>query len=76
MLKQRIITAVVLAAIIIGAIVVLPPIGLAGLFGLVVLLALWEWSRLSDLWAPAWRVIYCAVAVLLLLWMASFTGPT
>lgn len=74
MLKQRVITAVVLAIVAIGAILLLPPLGLAWLFGAAVVVAMWEWSRLADLRAPAWRAGYCTVGALLLFWLASYTG--
>ncbi len=74
MLRQRIITAVVLAAVAIAAIALLPPVALAWLFGAALIVALWEWSGLADLRAPAWRAAYCNVGVLLLFWLAHFTG--
>jgi phosphatidate cytidylyltransferase len=74
MLKQRVITAVVLAAVLIAALAWLPPAALAWLFGAVVAVALWEWSRLAGLRAPAWRGAYCTAGLLLLFWLADFTG--
>lgn len=73
-LKQRVITAVVLAVVAIAAISLLPPLGLAWLFGAAVLVAMWEWSRLADLRAPAWRAAYCTLGALLLIGLAKFTG--
>ena len=49
MLKNRIITASLLAPIIIAAILFLPPDGFAMLWGAVILLAAWEWGGLSGL---------------------------
>ncbi len=74
MLKQRVITAVVLAVAVIAAILLLSPPALAWLFGAAVVIALWEWSRLADLRAPAWRGGYCTLGVVLLVWLAGFTG--
>lgn len=74
MLKQRVITAVVLAVVLIAALLLLPPLALAWLFGAATVVALWEWSRLADLHALALRGLYCAVGVLLLVWLAGFTG--
>lgn len=49
MLKNRIITASLLAPLIIAAILFLPPDGFAMLWGGVILLAAWEWSDLAGL---------------------------
>ena len=62
MLKQRVITGVILAAVALAAVLWLPPLPLALLLGLAVLMALWEWGALAALRAPA-RVVYCATGV-------------
>jgi phosphatidate cytidylyltransferase len=49
MLKNRIITASLLAPLIIAAILFLPPDGFAALWGVIILLAAWEWSGLAGL---------------------------
>ena len=46
MLKQRVITAIILASLIIWAVLRLPTAGFAALFGLIVILAAWEWGEL------------------------------
>ena len=46
MLKQRVITALILASLIIWGVLGLPTAGFAALFGLVVILAAWEWGGL------------------------------
>ncbi|QFU76685.1 phosphatidate cytidylyltransferase [Halioglobus maricola] len=48
MLKQRIITAVIMAALFLAAIFFLPYQALAALLGLIVLAGGWEWSRLAG----------------------------
>ena len=58
MLKQRIFTAVPLAAALIAAVFLLPVPWLAALFGAVVLLGAWEWSVLLGLRSPALRLLY------------------
>lgn len=49
MLKQRVITAVVMILLLGAGILLLPPVWLAGLFALVVIVASWEWAGLSGL---------------------------
>lgn len=45
-LRQRVLTALVLAPLVLGAILYLPNIVFAGLLGLIFLAGLWEWTRL------------------------------
>jgi phosphatidate cytidylyltransferase len=49
MLKNRVITASILAPLIIAAIIFLPPGGFAVLWGFIILLAAWEWGGLAGL---------------------------
>ena len=74
MLKERVITAIILAAVAVAAVALLSPLALGWLFGAAVVVALWEWSRLADLRAPAYRGMYCTVGALLLVWLARMTG--
>ncbi|QIB66691.1 phosphatidate cytidylyltransferase [Kineobactrum salinum] len=62
MLKQRIITALAMAGLFLGAVLFLPLAGLAIVFGVVVCLGAWEWSRLAG-----WRSLPARVVFLLLL---------
>lgn len=48
MLKQRVITALIMAGLFLGAIFFLHTAALAALFGLLVLAGGWEWSRLAG----------------------------
>ncbi len=48
MLKQRIITAILLAGGLLAGMFFLSPMAFAGLMGLFVLLAAWEWSRIAG----------------------------
>jgi len=57
-LKQRVFTAVPLAAVLIAAVLYLPVLALAVLFGLVVLLAAWEWSQLLVARQTPLRLLY------------------
>jgi phosphatidate cytidylyltransferase len=55
MLKQRTLTALVLAPLTIVVILFLPTVIVAMVIGVLCLLALWEWTRLAGIGAPAWR---------------------
>jgi phosphatidate cytidylyltransferase len=68
MLKQRTLTALVLAPLAIAAILLLPTAGFAILIAAMSLQALWEWSRLAGIVAVAPRVAILA-ANALLLWL-------
>ncbi len=74
MLKQRVITALVLAAVLLAAL-----FGLAsGIFiwgiGLVVLLAAWEWSDLASIRGVAARLSFVGLVAACLLLVAALTG--
>lgn len=58
MLKQRIITGLVLVAVVVGLVLLLPPSAFLGFTALVVLFAAWEWTRLAAFGVLAWRVAY------------------
>mgnify|MGYP002713185323 CR=1 FL=1 len=75
MLKQRIITAVILAPLVLAGVIWLEPGTFAFFALLVILLGAWEWSDLTELSLPA-RVCYLAVIALLcgaLLWFHDFS---
>lgn len=58
MLKQRIITAIILLALVGVALFVLPVAGFVAFIALIVLLAAWEWSDMAGL--SAWqRPLFC-----------------
>lgn len=63
MLKQRVITAVLMAGIFLAAIAWLPVPGLGLLFGVLVALGAWEWSSLAGWQRPVARVLYVAVVL-------------
>jgi phosphatidate cytidylyltransferase len=62
MLKQRIITALVLVPPLIAALFLLTSIGVALLFGFFVIAAAWEWSGLCR-WGRPVRSVYTAVVL-------------
>jgi phosphatidate cytidylyltransferase len=66
MLRQRVITALVMAGLFLAAIVFLPLPGLALFFGVVIAGGAWEWSRLAGWQATVARVLYVAIVLLLL----------
>ena len=66
MLKQRVITAVIMAAVFLAAIAWLPLAGLALLFGLLVALGAWEWSSLAGLNNAVMRLAYVLLICLLM----------
>lgn len=68
MLKQRTLTALVLAPLAIAAILLLPTAGFAVLIAVMSLQALWEWTRLAGIVPIALRSVVI-VANALLLWL-------
>ncbi len=68
MLKQRILTAVVIAVLLLSVLFLLPPVAALGVITLVILLGAWEWS---GLFAPGFglpRWLLPALLALLLAW--------
>lgn len=66
MLKQRVLTAIVLAALVLGGIVLLPPLWFLMCMGLVILLGAWEWTRLAGLQDPKARLGYVMLVLVAL----------
>jgi phosphatidate cytidylyltransferase len=75
MLKQRVITAVILLAIILSAILLLPPVGFHAFVAVCIAIGAWEWSRLAGLQNTAARGAYTAV-MLVLMYALLQAGPT
>ena len=73
MLKQRIITALILAPIVIACVFLLPPLQFSLFVGGFILIAAWEWANLADIEGYA-RFAY-AGGVLLLLGAVTFLPP-
>jgi phosphatidate cytidylyltransferase len=71
MLKQRVLTGIVLVALMLGGLVLLPPQWFLACMGLVILLGAWEWTRLAGLQRPLARGAYVALVLLAmpLLWL-------
>ena len=69
MLKQRTLTALVLAPLAIAIILLLPTIGFALVVAAVSLLALWEWTRLAGVTATTPRVLFLVTNAIALLFL-------
>jgi phosphatidate cytidylyltransferase len=74
MLKQRIITALILLPIALCGFFLLEGSGFALFIGLVVSLGAWEWARLAGFTAQAFRVGFAAVVALMLFVMYILPG--
>lgn len=78
MLKQRVITAIVLAALFLAAVFYLPVIWIAIAFGAVGVACAWEWAPLAG-WQSQWaRIAYGLILLGLLvgLWVFTALGAT
>lgn len=73
MLRARLITAAILAPLVIYGVLALPTQVFALLLGVVLVAGAWEWSLLVPLVKPAIRLLYCALIACLmgLLWRAG-----
>ena len=77
MLKQRIITGLILAIGFLAAVIFLPLAGLAAVFAVIVALGSWEWSRLAGWGAVPYRILYVAVlsvTLAFLYWYCQLSG--
>jgi phosphatidate cytidylyltransferase len=74
MLKQRVITAIILVLLAGISLFVLPVEGFVAFVSIVVLLAAWEWSDLASLKNKAVRLLFCAVIAALFTAAYSFCG--
>ena len=78
-LKQRIITALCLAPIVIAAIVLLPLPAFAAVFAIVVAIAATEWATLANLAGTVQKGAYAAAVLVvcaLIWWLGAFDGAT
>ena len=76
MLKTRIVTAVIMLAILLPVLFLLPPIYLSGLFLLILVAAAWEWSRLIAPNASYAAYFYALVCAMVVLFIWLFAIPT
>ncbi len=75
MLKERVITAVLLGAALLTVLFVASADVGVVLFGLLLLLAAWEWAGLAQVPRGAYRALYTLTVALLIGWLAWWT-PT
>ena len=73
MLKQRILTALVLAPLALAGVFLLPPGGFAVFMGLVIALGGWEWANLSGFEQPAIRIGFGLLTALACLLVATLS---
>jgi len=76
-LRQRIVTALVMAGLFLAAITLLPLPGLAVLFGVLIGLGAWEWSRLAGWRNPALRALYVLLVTMVMValyWFCQLGG--
>jgi len=66
-LKQRFITAIILAPLVLCGVFLLEPNNFAWFFAFIIFLAAWEWANLSSIDAPVSKVLYAVLIVGLLL---------
>ena len=71
MLKQRIITALILAPLMLGGVFLLPAPQFGVFIGAIATIAAWEWANMAGISQPAGRFIYAAIVALALLATAS-----
>ena len=63
MLKQRVITALVMAGVFLAAVALLPLPALAVLFAILIALCAWEWARLAGWQATPSRIAYVLIVL-------------
>lgn len=64
MLKQRIVTALILAVSLVAAVALLPPLGFYALVAGVFTIAAWEWAQLAGINNPRHRIFYAVLVAL------------
>ena len=74
MLKQRVITACVLALVTLWVVLKLPSAGFGAVLLAVLLLCAWEWADLAGLTQPRGRLLYGGLALALILAVWPLTG--
>ncbi|MGA2025266.1 MAG: phosphatidate cytidylyltransferase, partial [Steroidobacteraceae bacterium] len=72
MLRARVLTALALALLLVGAILYTPPNVTAALLGLILLIGAWEWSAFLAV-TLLWRMLYVLALMLLALAGLEFT---
>ncbi|MEI6708340.1 MAG: phosphatidate cytidylyltransferase [Methylococcales bacterium] len=73
MLKQRIITATILATVIVSAVLMLPSDYFSLLIAIIVLIGAWEWLNLIDIISPAKRAAFIGTLIFAMLFIHLWT---
>lgn len=73
MLRERVITAIVLAILVALGVFKLPTEFFSLIFGLIILLAAWEWSHLIGITEPTKKYIFLLILVIPMLWIQFWT---
>lgn len=73
MLKQRIITAAILATVVVSAVLMLPSDYFSLLIAMIVLIGAWEWLNLIDITSSAKRGIFMGTLVFAMLFIHLWT---
>jgi phosphatidate cytidylyltransferase len=73
MLKQRIITAAILATVVISAVLMLPSNYFSLLIAIIVLIGAWEWLNLIDVTSPAKRGLFIGTMIFAMLFLHLWT---
>ncbi len=72
MLKQRVITGLIMVGLFLSAVLFLPLPALALLLGILVSMGAWEWTRLAGLNSPVARALYVLALVAVLVALYSY----
>ena len=75
MLKQRVLTALVLIPLVVAAVFYLPPLAFALITGAIILLAAWEWAVLIGLNKNLQRISYLLLSLMFLIGAAILPSP-
>ena len=74
MLKQRILTALILAPLVVWGILALPNTAFAAIYGAIILMGAWEWAQLLGWHDAGRRTAHVAVHALLLLALHAYAS--
>lgn len=66
MLKQRVVTAIILVALVLAAILAFPPLWFRGFVAVFILLGAWEWSALAGLRSAPARTAFTLLCLVLM----------
>ncbi len=74
MLKQRVVTALVIAALFLACLFWLSPPLFSVVGAVVIVVGAWEWAYLAGLERPRWRVLYALLVMVLMAWLYFAVG--